>query len=264
VVTDLGGFAAATFNRGIKYINIPTSMIGQVDAAVGGKTGINLEHVKNQAGLFYDPSAVFIQHTFLETLPENHFKSGFAEMIKSALLSGNELWGKIKNSGFKVHDQVVDLIYETVRYKCTLVKIDPFDNSVRKVLNFGHTVGHALEALYNSPGRAGMLHGEAVAAGMICEAYIANRTAGLSGTELGEITHVLLQYFDFKAIEERDFEDLLVKMLFDKKRSSDNISFSLLEGIGKPCFDIEVSQDAIITSFHFYNQLMQDDQDNKK
>ncbi|NTV83800.1 MAG: 3-dehydroquinate synthase, partial [Bacteroidales bacterium] len=191
VVSDLGGFAAATFKRGIDYINIPTSLIGQADAAIGGKTGIDLSGVKNQAGVFCDPAAVFIIPAFLKTLPENHFRSGFAEIIKCAVLSGHEFWSQVKNVNMSENDHLTTLIYKTVNFKCKIVSEDPYDESVRKMLNFGHTIGHALEGFFNRSEMPVMLHGEAVAAGMICEAYLSTEIAGLAGDELSEISTVI-------------------------------------------------------------------------
>jgi 3-dehydroquinate synthase len=249
VVSDLGGFAAATYKRGMRYINIPTSLIGQADAAVGGKTAINISGVKNQAGLFYDPAAVFINPAFLTTLPENHFRSGFAEIIKCAALSGRNFWQMAKD---KLDDpeHLFDFILESVNFKCGIVAVDPYDQSTRKMLNFGHTVGHALESF----GKDEMLHGDAVAAGMICEAYLSCETCGLPEKGLNEVSCVISKYFDLKPLDDQFYEEYLKIMDFDKKKTGSATGFSLLEDLGKPSLDRLVSRKNLTRSFEYYNQ----------
>jgi len=257
VVSDLGGFAAGTYKRGIRYINIPTSLIGQADAAVGGKTGINISGVKNQAGLFCNPSAVFINPSFLLTLPENHLKSGFAEIIKCSALSGNGFWETVKNKSGLHGDNLFNLILETVNFKCGIVADDPYEQSSRKMLNFGHTVGHALESFYNLPGQAGMLHGEAVAAGMICEAYLSYEIAGLPGPELEEISTFIHTFFELNPIENCFLDEYLKMMDHDKKKTGEGLVFSLLESLGRPVLDRTVDRENLIRSFGYYNQVIQ-------
>ncbi len=254
VVSDLGGFAAATYKRGISYINIPTSLMGQADAAIGGKTGVNISGVKNQAGLFYDPLSVFILPEFLETLPEPHLKSGYAEIIKSAALSGNGLWQMVKNMKTPGKDDLSKLIIETVKFKCSVVSDDPFDRSTRKMLNFGHTIGHALESLSNNGERGGMLHGEAVAAGMICEAFLSSEIAGLPGNELEDLSGVIKTFFSLEPIDNGSFHHLTGMMDHDKKNTSEGIGFSLLESLGKPCLNRSVDRVKITRSLEYFNQ----------
>jgi 3-dehydroquinate synthase len=257
VVSDLGGFAAATFQRGMPYINIPTSLIAQVDAAIGGKTGLNISGIKNQAGLFYDPAAVFIMPVFLETLPEAHFKSGFAEIIKCAALSGDRFWELLKKDDATEQDHIMRLIFETVSFKCRVVGEDPFDQSTRKMLNFGHTVGHALESLCNIPGKDIMLHGQAVAAGMMCETYLSNKTAGLEVDDMDELVSVIKSYFDLKPINENKFDRLAEIVNYDKKKTGSGIGFSLLAGLGKHSPGKFVNTSDLISSFRFYNDIIQ-------
>jgi 3-dehydroquinate synthase len=256
VVSDMGGFAAATFNRGMKYINIPTSLIGQVDAAIGGKSALNVSGIKNQVGLFYNPEAVFILPDFLETLPEAHFKSGFAEIIKCAALSGGEFWERLKKANPTDRKNIFNLLSETVRFKCRVVAEDQFDNSARKMLNFGHTVGHALESIFNIKDENFILHGEAVAAGMICEAYLSNKLAGMGIDELEEISSVIRNYFDLKPIGENHFERLAEFVNYDKKKSANGIGFSLLEGFGKHSPGIVVNSTDLIQSIAYYNGIL--------
>ena len=256
VVSDLGGFAAATFNRGMAYINIPTSLIGQVDAAIGGKSALNVNGIKNQAGLFYDPAAVYIMPVFLETLPEAHYKSGFAEIIKCAALSGYKSWQLLRQESALDHNQIFRLIAETVSFKCRIVAEDPFDRSGRKMLNFGHTVGHALESVCNIPGENEMLHGQAVAVGMICEAYLSNKLAGMSANELDDISSVIKSFFDLKLIGENLFDELARYVGYDKKKTQNGIGFSLLESFGKHSPDIIVNNASLIQSFEYYNGII--------
>lgn len=257
VVSDLGGFAAATFKRGIAFINIPTSLIGQVDAAVGGKTGINFAGIKNQAGVFYDPSAVFIVPEFLRTLPEDHFRSGAGEIIKCAALSGKLSREKLNNLSIRDMDQLQDLIYETVKFKCSIVARDPSDQSLRKILNFGHTVGHALEAFYNQQDLPGLLHGEAVAAGLVCESAISAEIAGLSPDELDEISSIIKTCFILKPVRVNDFDEILKLMEHDKKRTVKHLNFSLLESFGKHRINCIVEKENILRSLKYLNQILQ-------
>jgi 3-dehydroquinate synthase len=257
VVSDLGGFLASTFKRGMPYINIPTSLVGQADAAVGGKTGINLSGNKNQAGAFYDPAAVFIIPGFLETLPEDHFRSGFAEIIKSAALAGNEPWKQLRRITIPEINNIRDLIYETVKIKCSIVSQDPFDRSVRKMLNFGHTTGHALESLHNQLGMRGMLHGEAVATGMVCESFLSSEITGLPVSESEEIISVIKRFFRLQPVKEEDFNELMRLMDHDKKRTAGSYNFSLLESIGKPRINCPVDLNNILRSFRFLNKMSQ-------
>lgn len=255
VVSDLGGFAAATFKRGIWYINVPTSLIGQGDAAIGGKTGINVAGIKNQAGVFYDPKAVYIIPEFLKTLPDNHFRAGLAEIIKCAALSGNRLLNKIKHCKFREDHEISELLFQTIYFKCCIVAEDPLDQSVRKQLNFGHTIGHALESLYNRPGFQGMLHGEAVAAGMLCEAYLSSEINGLDIQHRDEISFVVMDHFHVEPIGEEYFEELLKLIETDKKRTSGSPDFSLLSSVGHPLINCKANRELIFKSFRYHNLI---------
>lgn len=237
VVTDQGGFAAATYKRGIRYVNIPTSLIGQVDASVGGKTGVNVAGVKNQAGVFNDPEAVFIIPDFLDTLPEEHFRSGMAEIIKCAFLSGDEFWEKTVNMVLNPQDFLVELIRESVLFKCKVVLDDPYERNSRKMLNFGHTIGHGLESCFNRQGRSDYSHGRAVATGMICEAYISCEIASLPSDELEDLSMLMIRVFDLKPLDESLYDMLWQMMEFDKKNTETGIVFSLIEKEGSPSLE---------------------------
>jgi 3-dehydroquinate synthase len=255
VISDLGGFAAATFNRGMKYVNIPTSLIGQVDAAIGGKSALNVSGIKNQAGLFYDPANVFIIPTFLETLPEDHYISGFAEIIKCAALSGGKFWEMVKLIGASGRENIFHLISEAVKFKSRIVAEDPFEISGRKMLNFGHTIGHAIESFTNTAGEEMMLHGHAIATGMICEARLSNKLAGMGDAELDELSSLINSYFTPNRIEENAFDQIARIVNYDKKKSGKGIVFSLLEGLGKHSQGIVVNSTDLIESFGYYNRI---------
>ena len=172
VVTDLGGFAASTFNRGIDFINVPTTLLSQVDASVGAKTGIDFEGSKNQIGTFTNPKAVFIYEEFLNTLPPKEKLSGFAEVIKHALICDKVYWQQISSNGLYDNQNLATLIERSITIKQQIVQQDPLEQNIRKLLNFGHTIGHALESFSLQNDDTPLLHGECVAVGMICEAYI--------------------------------------------------------------------------------------------
>lgn len=254
VVSDLGGMAAATFKRGISYINVPTTVIGQADAAVGGKTGINVAGIKNQAGVFCNPSAVFVLPGFLDTLPVRDLKSGFAEIIKSAVLAGGEFWQTVKQLEKLTGDSLPALIRSSIEYKCRLVAADPFDRQQRQALNFGHTIGHAFESRFSAYGENGLTHGEAVAAGMICESYLSVELAGLSASECAEITHVIRCNFSLKNYSHDIYNELFEFLEYDKKNTRGGIICSLLETAGKPAIGKIATAENIYRSFLFYNQ----------
>lgn len=259
VVSDLGGFAAATFKRGMPYINVPTTLIGQADAAIGGKTGINVAGFKNQAGLFSDPSAVFINPAFLETLPDEHFKSGFAEIIKCAALAGNDFWKEVKNYSSGINHQLEALIIRSVDFKCRITSQDPLDRSIRKILNFGHTIGHAIESCFNRPGRKEIFHGEAIAIGMICESILSHELEGLSQDETGRICGLIRARFDLRPLETGDHQELIRFMQQDKKMNNRGIGFTLLKNVGNPVFDRVADMSHVLRSFNSYNHFMKSD-----
>src|SRR6201996_7947995 len=186
VVSDLGGFAASTFKRGIDFVHVPTTLLSQVDASVGGKTGIDIDSIKNIIGTFTQPKAVFIEYSFIETLPARQILSGLAEMLKHGLIADAAYWEMLKNSDLKKPG--ADLIYLSIAIKNRVVIEDPHEKGIRKSLNFGHTIGHAIETYSLLNDKDPLSHGEAIAIGMICEAYLAHQKVGLSADELKDIT----------------------------------------------------------------------------
>lgn len=254
VVTDLGGFIAGTFKRGIRFFNIPTSLLAQVDASVGGKTGIDLGSLKNEVGLFNNPDGVFIDPSFLTTLPRNELISGFAEMIKHALICSPGYWRSIKEVNFFELESLDALILRSIEIKNEIVSSDPYEQSRRKVLNFGHSIGHAVEGLSLESDRKSLLHGEAVAMGMVCESFISHKLGLLSEPELNEIADFILGIYKRVRLDQLSHHRIIELMRHDKKNRNGKFNLSLLSGIGDSVVDQEVKADLVIDSLNFYER----------
>ena len=252
VITDLGGFAASTFKRGIDFIHVPTSLLAMVDAAIGGKTGVDLGPLKNQIGLFSFPKMLLIDPGFLETLPQNQLKSGLAEMLKHGLVHRKSYWEKLKDLSKLTSEDLPQLIEESVAIKSEIVETDPTEQGIRKVLNFGHTLGHAIESYFLSNEKPTLLHGEAVAVGMILETFLSSEICGFPKKDLEEVKNTITHTFPRIELEEPDFKPIMDLLKHDKKNSHGNINFVLLEEIGKPIIDCEVKHDQIMSAFQFY------------
>ncbi|MEI6172601.1 MAG: 3-dehydroquinate synthase family protein [Bacteroidota bacterium] len=253
VVSDLGGFIAAGYKRGISYINIPTTLMGQADAAIGGKTAVNLGHIKNQVGFFHAPKAVFIFPGFLHTLPEAHLRSGLAEIIKSILISDASHWRRlVKHPVRKILHLPTDgrlwlnLIEGAVKFKNRVVMQDYRERKLRKVLNFGHTVGHALEGFSQSEPGKQLLHGEAVAAGMKCAAFLSHRKAGLSLAGMEEIIGYLDDGFSSYPLDVRAKAAIMELMTHDKKNRNGEVMFTLISEPGHPKINIACDRQDIL------------------
>ena len=241
MITDLGGFAAATFKRGIAYINIPTTLLGTVDASVGGKTGINFEGYKNEIGAFYPALHVIISAEFLNTLSQKDVLSGYAEMIKHALLDSENIWNKTVNIDLKKIDYALlnDLVMESVLIKQRIVDKDPFEKNIRKALNLGHTIGHAFEsfALDND---LPVPHGYAVAWGLVAELYLSHKLCNFPKETLDTVTELILHNYGTFTFTRENYETLYQFMVHDKKNEGDTINFTLLANIG----EIQINQTA--------------------
>jgi 3-dehydroquinate synthase len=256
VVTDLGGFVASTYMRGIDYINVPTSLLAMVDASVGGKTGVDLGSLKNQIGVISEGSMVLIDTSFLATLPQNHMVSGYAEMIKHGLITDRKYWDTLTQLEKLDISDLDQLIYDSVIIKNKVVTEDPTEKGLRKILNFGHTLGHAIESYFlENADKTPLLHGEAIAIGMILEAYLSNKTCNLSEHELQNICDGILKSFQKVQINQQDQEIIIRLLKHDKKNSHGKVNFVLLDAIGKPKIDCEVSNDLLFKAFHYYNKL---------
>ncbi|MDT0558719.1 3-dehydroquinate synthase [Ichthyenterobacterium sp. W332] len=253
VVTDLGGFVACTFKRGINYINIPTSLLAMVDASVGGKTGVDLGVIKNQIGVIATGEMVIIDTEFLATLPQNHLRSGLAEMLKHGLIADRKYWDTLSDLSQLHIEDLEQLIYESVIIKNNIVNSDPNEDGVRKYLNFGHTLGHAIESYFlDYDAKEELLHGEAVAIGMILESYLSYKLLDLSKEDLATIKTNIQNLYGKISIDEDDYEHIIELLKFDKKNSHGVINFVLLEAIGKPKYDCQAENALIIEAFEYY------------
>ena len=253
VVTDLGGFVAATFKRGIDFINIPTSLLAMVDASVGGKTGIDLGTLKNQIGVFNVPKMVVIDVRFLETLPQNEMRSGLAEMLKHGLIFDRNYWNQFLDLGDKTFEALEELIYQSIVIKNTIVMQDPNEKGFRKALNFGHTLGHAIESYFlENKTKKTLLHGEAIAVGMILESHIAKSKNLLSETDYLEIKKTIGAIYEPIVFTENDIEPILNLLIHDKKNEFGTIQFALINGIGKAIINQEVDNELIKLAFDDY------------
>ena len=267
MITDLGGFAAATFKRGINFINIPTTLLAMVDAAVGGKTGINFGGLKNEIGAFADARFVIINTCFLDTLDAENLCSGYAEMLKHALISNERMWAEHVNFDLSQPDlaELQRMVAESIAVKERIVAEDPHEHGIRKALNFGHTIGHALEefalqqaggavvstapkneltsggaVVSTAPGNRPLLHGYAVAFGLIGELYMSARKAGFPTERLHQTTRFIRENYAQTEFTCNDYPTLLNLMRHDKKNTSGVINFTLLHNIG----DIRINQTA--------------------
>ena len=240
MVTDLGGFAASTFKRGIKYINIPTTLLSMVDASVGGKTGINFNGLKNEIGVFNDSKYVILDTEFLSTLDAENICSGYAEMLKHGLISTEEMWQELVSFDLDKPDlkHLQQMVADSVKVKERIVEEDPHEHGIRKALNLGHTFGHAFEswALKRNP----ILHGYAVAFGLICELYLSAVKTGFPTEKMRQTVQFIKDYYGTLPITCDDYPELIELMHHDKKNQNGIINFTLLGGIG----DIRINQTA--------------------
>ncbi len=251
VVTDLGGFVALTFKRGIKYINIPTTLLGMVDAAIGGKTGVDFNGLKNQIGIISPAEMVLIDPSFLKTLPEREIKSGMAEVYKYSLIAAIPEWRLIKESKpLQIQNEV---IYAAAMVKQKIVLQDPNENGLRKTLNYGHTLGHAIETLFLSKSaEEQLLHGEAIAIGTIMATYLSYIKLDFPKTDLDEITDFFIQHYPKISLDQNDMVQIFENLKHDKKNQNGQINFVLLEKIGRPIWDVKVTDDEILEAINFY------------
>ena len=257
MVTDLGGFAAATFKRGISYINVPTTLLSMVDAAVGGKTGINFNELKNEIGAFAPASTVLIDCGFLKTLDTENILSGYAEMLKHGLISNTAHWSELVTFDMEHidYDRLQQLVAQSVKVKEDSVEQDPYERGIRKALNLGHTVGHAFEsfALQKRP----VLHGYAVAWGMVCELYLSFLKTGFPKDKLHQTLRFIKDNYGRLDFTCDDYEALYGFMKHDKKNmASGVINFTLLGEVGDIRINQTASQEEIYELLDFYSEIM--------
>lgn len=246
MLLDVGGFAASTFKRGMKFVNVPTTLLSMVDASVGGKTGINLNDYKNHIGTFSQPEYVLISPVFLSTLDRRQIYAGWAEMLKHGLIHSEDHLLKLLNVNPEEteEDYLTDLIYESVVIKNHFVQKDPYESNLRKVLNFGHTIGHAFESLAFS-GNQSLLHGEAVANGLICELYLSAKFHHPKEHILKRVTDYIADHYSKVNISANDLGSVYRFLLHDKKNQGNRINFTLLRDIGEPLTDQYLSRPEI-------------------
>lgn len=264
VITDIGGFVAATFKRGIPFINIPTTLMAMIDAATGGKNGIDFRGVKNAIGAFTVPEAVCIYHPFLITLPRREFNAGLAEALKHGLIANRDYWNLIRKLSSVPYPQraanehiLKYLIKPSVRIKTKITYGDPLEHGSRKLLNFGHTIGHAAESFFLTRGRRKkLLHGEAISTGLICEAYLSHLKKSLSARELEEIVTTVLNFFPRYPVGKNNYNKILDFMENDKKNRNGKINFTLLKRIGNATTDNFCGRKDIVKALTFYDSVV--------
>ncbi|MBU3011758.1 3-dehydroquinate synthase [Polaribacter vadi] len=252
VITDLGGFVASCFKRGIDFVNIPTTLLSMVDASVGGKTGVDLGVLKNQIGLFANPQMVIVDNAYLETVAPREIKSGTAEIIKYGVTYDINLFNQIKDNKDL---NISDLIFRSVEIKNEVVLQDPKEKNLRKILNFGHTLGHAIESFYlESEDKENLTHGEAIAIGMVCECYMSAKLLGFPEEKVTDVKDVVVSIYDKIMLLKEDFSSILDLLKHDKKNVNGQVNFVLLNDFEDFKIDCKVPEELIIESMEFYNQ----------
>jgi 3-dehydroquinate synthase len=256
VIGDMAGFCAATYKRGLYFVQIPTTLLSQVDASIGGKLGVDFKTIKNTIGLFKNPEAVFVCSDFLKTLPFEELRSGYSEVIKHALIGDELLWADLQKIDLKT--TTVDweaLIHRSLLVKQNVVSQDPFERGLRKILNFGHTIGHALEShALETP--QPLLHGEAIAIGMICESWLAFAQKRLSEEDFKEIYQLLLRQIPNRRAPIEALQELIALMQQDKKNEAGIINFTMVPRPGEAVYNITAPIPLISESLHRYNALL--------
>ena len=255
VLTDIGGFVASTYLRGIDFINIPTTLLGMVDAAHGGKTGIDFKLLKNQIGVFNEPIEVILDNEYLKTLSKEEFINGYAEVVKHSLLTDKPdltFYSLVKLDLFKDSSYIINS-YSLVKNE--IVKSDKYESSIRKILNLGHTIGHAVESYSHISDRiADLKHGQAIVIGIITELFISHKKFNFPLKDLVSVKEHLKKYFSLIHLKEDDVMSIYDLMVYDKKNEGNKINFVLLKEIGKPVIDQIVKKDLFVESFLFYNE----------
>ncbi|AQG80818.1 3-dehydroquinate synthase [Spirosoma montaniterrae] len=252
VIGDMGGFCAATYKRGIAFAQLPTTLLAQVDASVGGKLGVDFNGFKNHIGVFEQPNAVLIDPTFLTTLPERELRSGFAEIIKHCLIADADMWAEIRRRDLDEQNWPA-LVAHSVAVKQRVVAQDPTEKGLRKILNFGHTLGHAVETHFLLQPRKRLLHGEAIAVGMVAEAFIAFQKKMIDQDLLTQIEEYVFAVYGKVRLSEADVEPILALTLQDKKNRGQQVQMALLDGPGSCAYGIPVTLAEMRRGLAFYS-----------
>lgn len=259
LVTDVGGFIASVFKRGVSFVHIPTSLLGMVDASIGGKTGINLGSLKNELGVFMHPEAIYIDSRFLHTLPNQELINGFAEIIKHSLIAKKDLWEVLKTidpAELLNYPDLTNLIAISSGIKIQIVDEDPLEKGKRKVLNFGHTIGHGIEGYCLNTDEP-VAHGHAVALGMIAESYISYKLKLLTERELMDICLYISQLYEALFFNEEERKAILQLINHDKKNASGKVKMALLNGIGSSSWDVVVEEKLIMDALIYIESVYQ-------
>lgn len=255
MVTDLGGFAASTFKRGIAYINVPTTLLSMVDASVGGKTGINFGGLKNEIGVFNCARSVILDTTFLRTLDYENLASGYAEMLKHGLISNVETWAELMRFDLQQADYELlrTMVAKSVAVKERIVDEDPLEHGIRKALNLGHTVGHAFESLAMAENRT-VLHGYAVAWGLVCELYLSVRHTGFPKDKLWQTLQFVKENYGKFSFDCKQYDRLYELMTHDKKNTAGVVNFTLLGEVGDIRINQTATREEIFDMLDFYRE----------
>ena len=250
VITDLGGFVAATYKRGIDFVNVPTTLLSMVDASVGGKTGVDLGVLKNQIGMFVNPEIVIIDPEYLQTVSEREMRSGMAEIIKYGFIYDVELFNQIRDHKLV---NIKNLIHRSIEIKNEIVLKDPKENGLRKILNFGHTIGHAIESYFlASQNKENLTHGEAIAIGMVCECFISNELLNFPNDKVKEVKQTIISIYDEAPIVKEDFQHIIDLLKHDKKNVDGQVNFVLLNNYENFELDCKVPSELVIKSLEYY------------
>lgn len=256
MITDLGGFVASTFKRGMSFINIPTTLLAMVDASIGGKNGIDFGQAKNQIGTISQPEMVVVERAFLDTLPHGQLVSGTAEMLKHGLIHSAGAWERVAEMDLNDRPALEELIWESIEIKNRIVSMDPLEENLRKTLNYGHTLGHAIEShCLANPNRTSLLHGEAIAVGIILATYISNQLLGFPKIRLREVSQKIIAVFPKQRFAQKEIENILNLLLFDKKNRNGEVLFVLLSDIGTWKTNCTVDNKLIYRAFEYYGNL---------
>lgn len=255
IMSDLGGFVASTFKRGCKFMNIPTTLLSQIDASVGGKTGFNFNGLKNEIGVINQPDVVIISPEFLKTLPLKEFKSGFAEMLKHAIIYSQNYLDELFTFNFDDinYSKLLNLIRKSVAVKQEFVMKDPMERDIRKVLNFGHTIGHAFES-YAHRHNLELYHGEAVVLGMIGELYLSVKKKTFPRDKYEEIVKYITDIYSDFSIFAEDYPEFYQFMLHDKKNNGEGVNFTLLQNIGSYSINNICTKEEIFEALNQYGK----------
>ncbi len=252
VIGDMGGFCAATYKRGIDFLQMPTTLLSQVDASVGGKLGVDFNSFKNHIGVFRVPNAVLIDTNFLETLDPRELRSGYAEVMKHALIADQSKWEFLMTQSLNDLDWD-EVVAHSVAIKAKIAEEDPTEKGLRKVLNFGHTIGHAVESFYLPQAEKKLLHGEAIAVGMIAEAFVSVKRGFITRAEADQIKEYIISIYGKVTIPIEDYKEIIPLTMQDKKNENNAVLCTLLAKVGEANFNNPITKEDIVEGLDYYN-----------